>query len=92
MSCWTLYGSEPGVRNIRLWFDGDGLAAYAWFEPPLTVDLTFGPEHRRMIRLLTKSCDGPKTTGGIWPRLGTETIPKAYAMLGAEYAFNQGPG
>ena len=30
-------------ENIRLWFDGNGLAAYAWFEPPLYVDFDIRP-------------------------------------------------
>ena len=31
-----LYGAKPGDANIRLWFDDDGLVAYASFEPPLS--------------------------------------------------------
>ncbi len=40
---WTLYGSKPGDANVRLWFDDDGLAAYALFEPPLSVDFDIRP-------------------------------------------------
>src|SRR5580700_8047005 len=37
---WMLYaaGFDP---NVRLWFAADGLAAYAWFEPPASLDFGF---------------------------------------------------
>jgi len=37
---WRLPGSDP-KNNLRLWFDGEGIAAYAWFEAnfPNTMDL-----------------------------------------------------
>jgi len=37
---WRLPGSDP-KNNLRLWFDGEGIAAYAWFEAnfPITMDL-----------------------------------------------------
>ena len=37
---WRLPGSAP-KENIRLWYDGKGVAAYAWFSPnsPIAFDL-----------------------------------------------------
>ncbi|MCB1694446.1 MAG: GNAT family N-acetyltransferase, partial [Pseudomonadales bacterium] len=37
---WQLPGSAP-KENIRLWYDDQGLAAYAWFQPnsPVTFDV-----------------------------------------------------
>ncbi|XOV86930.1 MAG: GNAT family N-acetyltransferase [Pseudomonadota bacterium] len=37
---WRLPGSAPR-ENIRLWYDGEGIAAYAWFAPnaPIAFDL-----------------------------------------------------
>jgi hypothetical protein len=30
--------------NIKLWFDGPELVAYAWFEPPLQVSFDISPD------------------------------------------------
>ena len=39
---WTM--STPGFDpNIRLWFDGTNLVAYARFEPPLNVEFDIQP-------------------------------------------------
>jgi GNAT superfamily N-acetyltransferase len=37
-AAWQMPGSDP-KNNIRLWYDDDGLAGYAWFQP--TSDLKF---------------------------------------------------
>jgi ribosomal protein S18 acetylase RimI-like enzyme len=41
---WMLFtpNFDP-CANVRLWFDDDGLAAYACFEPPLSVDFDIRP-------------------------------------------------
>ena len=79
---WTLYGSKPGDTNIRLWFDSSRLAAYALFEPPLTVDFDIrpgaSPDDSLADEILRWAEERRRNLG----RLGTETIPKAYAMLG----------
>jgi ribosomal protein S18 acetylase RimI-like enzyme len=79
---WTLYGSKPGDTNIRLWFDRSRLAAYALFEPPLTVDFDIrpgaSPDDSLADEILRWAEERRRNLG----RLGTETIPKAYAMLG----------
>ncbi len=74
--------SKPGDTNIRLWFDGSRLSAYALFEPPLTVDFDIrpgaSPDDSLADEILRWAEERRRNLG----RLGTETIPKAYAMLG----------
>ena len=80
---WMMFtpGFEPET-NIRLWFDCDDLAAYAWFEPPLNVDFDIrqeaSPDDSLADEILRWAEERRRSLG----RLGKETIPKAYAMLG----------
>ncbi|HXN12135.1 MAG TPA: GNAT family N-acetyltransferase [Candidatus Acidoferrales bacterium] len=80
---WMLFtpGFDP-YANIQLWFDRDGLAAYAWFEPPLHVDFDIrpgaSPDDLLADEILRWAEERRRNLG----RLGKETIPKAYAMLG----------
>ena len=80
---WMMFtpGFDP-QKNIRLWFDGDGLAAYAWFEPPLNVDFDIrqraSPDDSLADEILRWAEERQRNLG----RLGKEAIPKAVAMLG----------
>ncbi len=81
---WMLYTSKPGDTNIRLWFDGSGLAAYAWFEPPLHVDFDIRPGIATDDRLTDEVLRWAGERRQALAHLGTEPIPKAYAMLGED--------
>ena len=79
---WMLFtpGFDP-FANIRLWFDGDGPAAYAWFEPPLYADFDIRPGASQDLlseEILRWAEERRRNLG----RLGREAIPKAMAMLG----------
>jgi mycothiol synthase len=79
---WMLYGAKPGDPNIRLWFDGSRLAAYALFEPPLSVDFDIRPNASLNDLLAGEILRWAEERRRNLARLGKETIPKAYAMLG----------
>jgi ribosomal protein S18 acetylase RimI-like enzyme len=78
---WMLYaaGFDP---NVRLWFDADGLAAYAWFEPP-GVDLGFDirPDLSQYDSLADEILGWAEERRQSLANLGRESTPKAYAML-----------
>jgi ribosomal protein S18 acetylase RimI-like enzyme len=80
---WMLFtpGFDPS-ENIRLWFDGDGLVAYAWFEPPLSVDFDIRPEALPDDLLPEEILRWAEERRRNLRRLDKETISKAYAMLG----------
>lgn len=80
---WMLFtpGFDP-YANIRLWFDGDGLAAYAWFEPPLYVDFDLRPEAPVDESLFGEVLRWAEQRRRSLFHSGGEPIPKAYAMLG----------
>jgi ribosomal protein S18 acetylase RimI-like enzyme len=79
---WMLYaaGFDP---NVRLWFAADGLAAYAWFEPPASLD--FGFDIRTCLSrddsLADEILEWAEERRQILASVGRESIPKAYAML-----------
>jgi ribosomal protein S18 acetylase RimI-like enzyme len=79
---WALYRSSPGDTNVRLWFDGDALAAYAWFEPPLSVDFDIRPAAPQSESLFNEVLRWAEERRRRLLRLDRGTIPKAYAMLG----------
>jgi len=79
---WMLYGSKPGDLNIRLWFDGSGLVAYASFEPPLSVDFDIRPNASPDDLIAGEILRWAEERRRNLARPGKETIPKAYAMLG----------
>jgi len=76
---WMMFtpGFDPAT-NIRFWSDDDGLVAYAWFEPPLTVDFDIRPGASPDDSLADEILRWAEERR----RSLTETIPKAYAMLG----------
>src|ERR1700722_13027072 len=80
---WMMFtpGFEPET-NIRLWFDNIGLAAYACFEPPLTVDFDIRPGASPDDSLADEVLQWAEKRRRDLGDLGKETIPKAYAMLG----------
>ncbi len=80
---WMLFtpGFDPHA-NIRLWFDGDSLAAYAWFEPPLYVDFDIWPGASSDDLLSEEILRWAEERRRDLGRLGKEAIPKAMAMLG----------
>ena len=47
---WRLPGSAP-KENIRLWYDEEGIAAFAWFEPngPISFDVRVGLDFHNPI-------------------------------------------
>jgi ribosomal protein S18 acetylase RimI-like enzyme len=78
---WMAHGSKPGVNsNIRLWFDSAGLAAHAWFEPPLHVDFDIRPGLSPDDSLADEILRWAEERRNL-ARPGREPIPKAYAML-----------
>ncbi len=79
---WALYETKPGDANVRLWFDGVGLAAYALFEPPLHVDFDIRPGLGLDDRIANEVLHWAEARRRNLGRLGMEAIPKAYAMLG----------
>ena len=79
---WMLYGAKPGDANVRLWFDDDGLVAYASFEPPLSVDFDIWPGVSLKDSLADEVLRWAEERRRNLARPGKETIPKAYAMLG----------
>ena len=78
---WMMYGAKPGDPNIRLWFDGSGLAAYASFEPPLHVDFDIRPGLAQEDLLSAEILRFAEERWQGLARVGRGPIPKAYAML-----------
>jgi ribosomal protein S18 acetylase RimI-like enzyme len=80
---WMMFtpGFDPAT-NIRFWSDDDGLVAYAWFEPPLNVEFDIRPGASSVDSLADEILRWAEERRRNLGRLGTETIPKAYAMLG----------
>jgi ribosomal protein S18 acetylase RimI-like enzyme len=80
---WMMFtpGFDPAA-NIRLWFDDDGLVAYAWFEPPLNMDFDIRPGVSSVDSLADEILRWAEERRRSLGRPGNEQIPKAYAMLG----------
>ena len=80
---WMMFtpGFDP-YANIRLWFDGASLAAYAWFEPPLSVDFDIRPESSPDDSLAGEVLRWTEERRRNLGLVGKGTIPKAMAMLG----------
>jgi mycothiol synthase len=76
---WAMYNVDRS-DDIRLWFDDDGLAAYAIFEAPLHVDFDLRPDRpideALLDAILAWAGERRRTVGR------GANIPKAYAMLG----------
>ncbi|MGI8927785.1 MAG: GNAT family N-acetyltransferase [Tepidiformaceae bacterium] len=83
---WQLFAvtEAEGRRNIRLWFDAGGLAAFALFEPPLHAqfDVRAGVDLHAPVtaQLLSWAQERRREVA----RAGGEETPRAYAMLGNE--------
>lgn len=67
--------------DIRLWFDGAEVAAYGWFEAPLHVDFDIKPGLGRYDLIGDEILEWAEDCRESRPP--SESIPKAYAMLGA---------
>jgi ribosomal protein S18 acetylase RimI-like enzyme len=67
--------------HIQLWFDDIGLAAHAWFEPPLNVEFDVRNDLREVEALAGEILDWAegRRVAELEP---AEDVPKAYAMLG----------
>jgi ribosomal protein S18 acetylase RimI-like enzyme len=78
---WMLYGANPGDPNIRLWFDNDGLAAYAAFEPPLHLDFDIRPGLAQDDLVVEEILRFAAERWRDLASVGRGPIPKAYAML-----------
>ncbi len=74
-------GFDP-CANIQLWFDDGGLAAYAWFEPPLHVDFDLRADRSQDDSLADEILRWAEERRRNLAQVGGEAIPKAYAMLG----------
>jgi ribosomal protein S18 acetylase RimI-like enzyme len=68
--------------NIRLWFDNGGLAAYAWFDPPLYFDFDIGPEVSLDDSLAGEILEWAEARRRSLLHFGSEKIAKAWTMLG----------
>jgi ribosomal protein S18 acetylase RimI-like enzyme len=78
---WGSPGSDPNI-NIKLWFDGAGLVAYGWFEPPHSIefDIQSGlTEYDLVGSEILKWAENRRRT---LAQADIQTIPKAHAMLG----------
>lgn len=76
---WAMYNVDHS-DDIRLWFDADGVAAYASFEAPLHIDFDIRPDRpidkELLDGILSWAEERHRSVG-----LGAN-IPKAMAMLG----------
>jgi ribosomal protein S18 acetylase RimI-like enzyme len=79
---WMLYATSFDP-NIRLWFDADGLAAYAWFDPTPGADFGFDirPDLSQYDSLADEILGWAEERRQNLASIGRESIPKAYVML-----------
>lgn len=76
---WAMYNVDRS-DDVRLWFDDDGVAAYASFEAPLHVDFDTRPDRpvdEVLLDAILEWAEGRRRAIG-----GGADVPKAYAMLG----------
>ncbi|MHB8383924.1 MAG: GNAT family N-acetyltransferase [Candidatus Binataceae bacterium] len=79
----VVWGSGSDLHaNIRLWFDGDGLAAYCWFEPPLNFDFDIAPGVSLDDSLAGEILGWAENRRRSLLRSGGGNIPKSMTMLG----------
>lgn len=84
---WTMLRPGPDP-NIQLWFDGYEIAAYAHFEPPLSVEFDIQPGLARYDSLGDEILTWAENRGReLAATAGKQKIPKAFAMLGYEMVF-----
>lgn len=74
-------GSDPNI-NIRLWFDGDNLVAYACFEPPLNFDFDIGAGVSLDDSFAGEILGWAEDRRRSLLRSGGAKIPKSMTMLG----------
>jgi ribosomal protein S18 acetylase RimI-like enzyme len=80
----VVWSFTPGLDpsdNIRLWFDRDSLAAYAWFEPPLNAEFDIRPGLSAYDQLGDEILGWAEGRQQNLARIGTEPVSKAHAML-----------
>jgi ribosomal protein S18 acetylase RimI-like enzyme len=78
---WMMPGSDLNP-NIRLWFDGADLVAYAIFDPPLNVEFDIQPGLPLYDSIGEEIFEWVENRRRTIAQSGNETIPKALAMLG----------
>lgn len=79
----VVWGLGSGQRaNLRLWFDNDGLAAYAWFDPPLYFDFDIASGVLLDDSLAGEILEWAEDQRRSILRSGSGKIPKAWTMLG----------
>lgn len=66
---WQFPGCGP-KENVRLWWDGPNLVAYAWFQPPDTVVFDAHSERRDYAGQLEEALD--------WAERRRRTLPPSY--------------
>jgi ribosomal protein S18 acetylase RimI-like enzyme len=81
---WMMFTPAFDPSNIRLWFDDAGLAAYAWFEPPLHVYFDIRPGLPLDGPLADEVLKWSEQRRQSLAHLDQGVIPKAMAMLGAD--------
>ena len=80
---WRYYTPKfDPVANIRLWFDGQALAGYAWFEPPLNVDFAVAPRLEGENELVAEMLSWAQERRVAARNPDDDTLPIAYAGLG----------
>lgn len=80
---WMMPGSDLNP-NIRLWFDGTDLVAYALFEPPLNVEFDVQPGLALYDSVGDEILKWAESRRSSLAQTGKQRIPKALAMLGYE--------
>jgi len=78
---WSMYSSQQSDQ-IRLWFDGGDLVAYASVDPPMSAEFDIIPGLGWYDRVGDEILGWAEDCLRGLPSTGNETIPKAFAMLG----------
>ncbi len=76
---WAMYNIDR-TDDIRLWFDADGLAAYAMFDALLHVDFDIHPDcpiDEALLDTILVWAEDRRRAVGL-----AASMPKAYAMIG----------
>jgi len=68
--------------NIKLWFDGADLVAYAWFEPPLQVSFDISPDSAPYDGIGAEILGYAEDRRQELLKADEQPLPKALAMLG----------
>jgi len=81
---WMMAPELDRSANIRLWFDGADLVAYAWFESPMNVEFNIMPGLALYDSVGDEILEWTENRRRLTAQSRYETIPKALAMLGYE--------